>query len=68
MWDVKNLGNWVWGILSGLSLQFFCKSALMLKVGIGLDRAQESCKVGKSWLTDKIMHPHELKGVNELTC
>ena len=40
----------------------------MLKVGIGLDRAKESCKVGKSWLTDKIMHPHELKGVNELTC
>lgn len=40
----------------------------MLKVGIGLDRAQESCKVGKSWLTDKTMHPRELKGVNELTC
>lgn len=40
----------------------------MLKAGIGLDGAKESCKVGESWLTDKTVHLHELKGVNELTC
>ena len=40
----------------------------MLKVGIGWDGAKESFKVGESWLTDKIVHPRELKGVNELTC
>lgn len=40
----------------------------MLKVGIGLGGAKESCKVGESWLANKTEHPCELKGVNELTC